>query len=203
MPDTPQMFTRSFIVEELRKRIFGLLFLVAVSILVWLFTPISEKVSGIWHSPEKLQSIEENQVEGFRAQAEQLSKLSDQVAAINGEDRVIRQSPGQSYVTEPVGQGEDVTLNLVAQRTALGERCKLVASQSLFTDARGVAMTGKSGSVKRQIGTDATRLIVVIEPPKTLLPGRIELYLALEYLCDGRTVFDRTDTVYYTLTEKE
>ena len=121
MPDTPQMFTRSFIVEELRKRIFGLLFLVAVSILVWLFTPISEKVSGIWHSPEKLQSIEENQRIGFEAQAERIAELSSLVTKLAGEDRVIRQSPGQSYVTEPVGQGEDVTLNLVAQRTALAQ----------------------------------------------------------------------------------
>ncbi len=58
MTNTPQIFTSAFIVEELRKRVFGLLFLVAVSLALWLLTPISDKVSGIWHSPEKLESIE-------------------------------------------------------------------------------------------------------------------------------------------------
>jgi len=203
MTNTPQIFTRAFIVEELRKRVFGLLFLVAVSLAIWLLTPISDKVIGIWHSPEKLESIEANQKAGFAEQADRIAELSTLVTKLAGEDRVIRQSPGQSYVTEPVGQGEDVTLNLVVQRTALGERCKLMASQSLFTDSRGVAMTGKGSDVRRQIGTEQTRMIVILEPPKTLLPVRIELYLALEYQCDGRTIFDRTDTVYYTLSGKD
>ena len=77
MPDTPQMFTRSFIVEELRKRIFGLMFLVAVSLAIWLLTPISDKVSGIWHSPEKLESIDANQKAGFAEQAARIPTAQD------------------------------------------------------------------------------------------------------------------------------
>ncbi|WP_177174694.1 hypothetical protein [Loktanella fryxellensis] len=36
-------------------------------------------------------------------------------------------------------------------------------------------------------------------PPPNLQPGRIELYIALEYECAGRTVFDRTDAVTFEL----
>ena len=201
MTDATKIFTRNFIVDELRKRIFGTVFLVLVSVLIWLFSPIRDQLHAMWQGPVVIAQLKASTEASFKAQAEQIATLTELVRNINGENRVIRQTPGQSYVTEPVTVGQPVTLNLVAQRTALGATCKLTNSQSLFTDTSGVAAPGRSLGQKRQITTDPTRLRVLIQPPRKLLLGRIEVYLALEYECSGKTVFDRTDPVYYTLLE--
>lgn len=168
------------------------MFLAALAVsLIWILTPISEKAKGIWNSPEVLSRV-----------VRDIEALTAAVNQATGENRVIRQPPGQSYVTEPVVVGQGVTLNLVVQRTTLGATCRLIQGQSLFTDVSGVAVAGSDLRAVRQIGTDQTRLRVDLVPPPILHPGRIELYLALEYACGGRTVFDRTDTVTYTLLPK-
>ncbi|SLN36430.1 hypothetical protein AQS8620_01291 [Aquimixticola soesokkakensis] len=147
-------------------------------------------------------------IEGLatRENVEQLSmRVGDLTAAVrtaSGDDRVIRQPIGMSYVSEPVSVGQSVTLNLVLERTALGERCVFVGGQSLFADATNIVVSGSPVLPQRQIALTATRLRVVLDPPQTLLPGRIELYLALEYDCAGKRVFDRTDVVAYQLLAK-
>lgn len=128
-----------------------------------------------------------------------VGQLTDEVRRATGEDRIIRQARGLSYVTEPVRQGDDVVLNLVIERTGRGADCRFVSGQSLFTDVGGVAVPGSRVEPQRQVSTSQTRLRILLTPPDVLIPGRVELYLALEYQCDGRTVFDRTDTVTYQL----
>lgn len=129
--------------------------------------------------------------------------LEDAVRAAAGEDRVIRQPRGQSYIAEPVTQGQDVSLFLVIERTNYGKECRFTGGTSIFTDASNVATTGSRITPSRQIGPDASRIRVDLTPPDSLLVGRVEVYLALEYLCGGMTVFDKTDTVSYRLLPSE
>lgn len=181
---------RSFLTGEIQKWVVRMMLLATASTLLWIFTPLQGKVAGIWNSPEQLSSINT-----------QLGHLTSALDQVTGENRVIRQFPGQSYVTEPVRTGELVTLNLVVQRTNLGKNCRLKSRQSLFVDSSGIPTPGKPMGELRQITTEASKVRVVIQPPENLAPGRIELYLALEYDCNGKFVPDRTDTVYYILLE--
>ena len=136
--------------------------------------------------------------------SEQVSDLAEGVRRATGEDRVIRQPAGLSYVEEPVTRGDRVILWLTVARTKLGKNCRLTEWTPLFTDAQNVSLVGSrpgQGSVRRQISDDFEKLRVELIPPEDLIPGRIELYLTLDYLCDGKRVPDRTDVVTYRLTE--
>ncbi|MFT4013012.1 MAG: hypothetical protein QM682_06345 [Paracoccus sp. (in: a-proteobacteria)] len=128
-----------------------------------------------------------------------MAALRSDLATTTGDNRVIRQPPGLSHVAEPVRVGAPVVLNLVMSRTPLGARCVFVIGQSLFTDRDGIATPGSEVRPTRQIGEEATRLRIELTAPGGLEPGRIELYLALEYDCGGKHIFDRTDTVTYQL----
>ena len=142
--------------------------------------------------------------------AETVEGLAEDVRRATGEDRVIRQPQGLSYVEEPVSIGENVVLWLTVARTRLGKDCRLTDWTPLFTDSRNVPLAGtrpNSGRVRRQIGDDFEKLRVEMVPPPGLAPGRIELYLVLDYECpsdrDGTRAItrvpDRTDVVTYQL----
>ncbi|SLN75066.1 hypothetical protein [Roseisalinus antarcticus] len=72
-------------------------------ILAALFTPLCLRLTDIWTSPDRLGRIEEK-----------VDLLTTEVRRATGEDRLIRQTAGLSYVTEPVCQGETIVLNVVA-----------------------------------------------------------------------------------------
>lgn len=158
----------------------------------WL-TPLGTRAVAIYNAPRQLEEI-----------AATLKTLQDSVNRATGEDRVIRQTPGLSYVEEPVYQGENVILYMVAERTTLGRDCRLVDWTPLFTDELNITLPGQrgiAGPVRRQISDAPTKLRIEVIPPASLQPGRIELYLVLEYQCAGKTVPDRTDVVTYRLLE--
>lgn len=127
--------------------------------------------------------------------------LSERVRRASGDNRIIRQTPGLSYVFEPVSVGENIILNLVIERTDHGEDCILRRGQSLFSDTSGVPIAGSAFQPTQQLTTSQARLRVDLVPPPKLKTGRIELYIALEYECGGNPVFERTDTVTYKLLE--
>lgn len=176
----------------------------AGALILALFTPIVERAQAVWHSPE-------TNAEGFATinerldrQAAAIAELTAGVKRATGEDRVIRQTPGLSYVAEPVYQGETVVLYMVAERTTLGRDCRLMEWVPLFTDETGVSMPGSgptAASPKRQITNTPTRLMLEIQAPDKLRPGRIELYLALTYNCNGAAVYDKTAPVVYEMLE--
>ncbi len=180
--------SRKFFLDRLWIWATGILFWAIGAVLLAFFTPLWVTVTAIWNSPLVLAEV---QLE--------IAEMRAEVNAVSGDNRVIRQPPGLSYVTEPVHVGEPVVLNLVASRTELGARCILTSGQSLFTEAGGVITPGSEVRPGRQINEDQTRMRIRLIPPDSLRPGRIELYLALEYDCDGKTVFDRTETVVYQL----
>lgn len=163
----------------------------ATVLLTAVFTPLGSRALAVWDTPQRLEEI-----------AATLRVLQDSVARATGEDRVIRQTPGLSYVEEPVHQGDHVILYMVAERTTLGRDCRLTDWTPLFTDELNITLPGQRGAagpVRRQISDAPTKLRIEVIPPASLQPGRIELYLVLEYDCSGKSVPDRTDVVTYKL----
>lgn len=180
--------TRQFFLDRLWIWLTGIAFWFVGAILLAIFTPFWATMQLIWDSPRVLASLQK-----------EVAALRTDLTDATGDNRVIRQTPGLSYVTEPVHVGEAVILNLVLERTQLGAKCVLLGGQSLFTEAGGVTTPGSAVMPSRQVGEEIARLRIKLVPPDTLRPGRIELFLALEYDCDGRRVFDRTDVVTYSL----
>lgn len=180
--------TKQFFLDRFWVWVAGGAFWAVSAVLLAIFTPFWGSMKTIWQMPQAVAALQAD-----------VAALRADLMEETGDNRVIRQPPGLSYVTEPVHVGEPVVLNLVIERTTLGAKCIFVAGQSLFTEAGGVITPGSDIKPSRQIGEETTRLRVMLTPPETLRAGRIELYLALEYDCDGRRVFDRTDVVTYSL----
>jgi hypothetical protein len=199
---------REFLLDEARKAAARWLFTAVAVGLILLFTPLWRHLQGVWNSGASIDALRaENaaQVGDLRAD---IAALVAQVAAMQvvldratGEDRVIRQTWGLSYVVEPVHLGEPVVLYLVAARTLRGASCRLLEYVPLYVDEGGVAVAGVPTPAARQIGTDPTRLRMTLPQPPGLRPGRIELHLALDYDCNGARVPDRTDPVTFRLLE--
>lgn len=180
--------TLGFFLDRLWISLTGVAFWVIGGIFLAIFTPFWDNAKAVWQTPSKIDQLQAD-----------VQSLRTDLTIVTGDNRVIRQSPGLSYVTEPVRIGDPVILNLVMQRTELGESCIFITGQSLFTEAGGVMTPGSEIHPSRQIGDAQVRMRIHLTAPQTLNPGRIELYLALEYNCDGKRVFDRTDVVTYNL----
>ena len=192
----------------LRERIWiwltSILLTAAGALILAVFTPIGERARAIWHSPETNAEGFAMITERLDRQAAAIAELAAGVKRATGEDRVIRQTPGLSYVAEPVYQGETVVLYMVVERTTLGRDCRLMEWVPLFADETGVSMPGNSPTAsapKHQITNTPTRLMLEMQAPDKLRPGRIELYLALTYNCGGATVYDNTAPVVYEMLE--
>lgn len=132
---------------------------------------------------------------------EAVADLQEDMAQVQGEDRVIREVPGLTYVAEPVYEGERIVFNFVAERTRLGEKCILRYSQPIFTDVFNIPTPGERRQAARQISNDPTPLRPGYTPPVNLRPGRVTVYLILAYTCDGEEVFDQTSTAAFELLE--
>lgn len=172
---------------------------VIVSVLVGGWAATWGPVAHAWESVEEF--IDEVDQLGDR-----VSSLETVVATLAGEDRVLRQPPGLSYIAEPVRVGDLVVMFLTAARTKLGKDCRLETWVPLFTDERNIPTPGKrigAGQVNRQIGSEMQRLRIVMEPPAELRPGRIEVYLALDYRCGDEIVSERSLTLPFQLLPAE
>ena len=130
-----------------------------------------------------------------------IAELQQKMAVVQGEDRVIREVPGLTYVSEPVYEGENIVFNMVAERTRLGLNCVLQYSQPIFTDMLNIPTPGLRREAARQIRDDPTPLRPGYTPPPNLRPGRVTVYLILAYTCDGKTVFDQTSTAAFEIIE--
>lgn len=133
--------------------------------------------------------------------ASDVAQLKQEVLSLSGANRVIMQVAGMSYIEEPVSQGQNVTMIMVAERTVLGRDCRLTDWTPIFTDRSNIPVPGqraRTGTPSQIEDGPSIRRIVMI-PPAELLPGRIAVYLTLIYDCGGRTVPDRTDVVAYRL----
>ncbi|MEI4485587.1 hypothetical protein V8J36_05250 [Frigidibacter sp. MR17.14] len=186
---------KGFLRERLWIWLAGLFFWGMSAAAAALFTPLGTRLVLIWNGPADTTA--------HLAQIDnRLAEIEKSVSRALGEDRVIRQKAGLSYVEEPVHVGETVTLILVMERTKLGRDCRLTDWVPLFTDASNIPTPGErlnAGPVRRQIGAEPTKLRIEIVPPPTLIPGRVEVYLSMEYDCAGTRIPERSDPVTYKL----
>lgn len=180
----------AFLFEEAKKWLARTSIMVTVALMAYLTTPLKDRLIGIWQGPERLAEI-----------SAKLDQLGEDVRRANGEDSVIFEPVGFSYVSEPVYQGDQITLFLIVQRTSTGAACTLLNRTALFTDESNIASAGPAQRPSRQIGTAATPLRLTLDVPPQVMPGRVSVYLSLEFDCAGETVFDRTRPVAFALLE--
>ena len=182
-----------FLLEEFKKWSTRSFFVVLTAVIVALWSPVSNNLRDIWDSPDRLNAIESG-----------VDEIRESLRNLSGENRIIRQREGLSYVEEPVHKGENVFLYLVIERTELGKNCVLTKAVPLFKDKTGVTTPGTRPErpLHSGITTDLTVARLEYIPPPNLELGRIEVYVSLEYNCDGKTMFDRTDVLTYELLDK-
>lgn len=182
-----------FLWEEFKKWSTRSFFLVVTAVTVALWSPVGNNLREIWNSPERLTAIETS-----------LGEISVKMRNLAGENRIIRQKEGLSYVEEPVKRGENVVLYLVIKRTELGKDCVLTRAVPLFKDKTGVATPGirPERDLVSGLTTDSTAVRLEYVPPPNLELGRIEVYVSLEYDCGGKAMFDKTDVLTYQLLDK-
>ena len=128
-----------------------------------------------------------------------IAQLQRDMLLQQGEDKVIREIAGLTYVSEPVYRDEPVTFNFVAQRTRLGSGCILQTIQPIFTDLQNTPTPGARRDAQLQLSQVPSPLRPSFEVPRNIRPGRVTIYLVLEYICDGRTVFDQTTVAAFEL----
>lgn len=143
---------------------------------------------------ERLATAE--QVAELRAQVDRLSGKLDEVT---GEDGLVIVNRAQSFVLEPVRQGELVTVRYLMRRTQRGMACTFVGSTPMFADMRDIRFPGETVTPPVQVSRQFERRQVTYKAPSNLLPGRIELTVALEYDCKGQRSFDEIDALTFQL----
>lgn len=153
-----------------------------------LLSPVGERIKAIWRSPDQL-----NEISG------KLDRLVTDLQKASGEDRVIAEAPGLSYVKEPVHLGEPLTLNLVIRRTRTGSACTLISRTAIFTDETNIASAGEPIRPARQVGDSDTAIRVILAVPEQVQPGRVTVSLSLEFDYGGKRVFDATRPVVFAL----
>jgi hypothetical protein len=182
-----------FLWEEFKKWATRSLFVVLTVTVVALWSPVGNNLKVIWDSPERLTAIESG-----------VDKINESMRNLAGEDRVFRQIEGLSYVEEPVYRGENIFLHLVVERTELGRDCVLTKAVPLFKDKTGITTPGTMP--ERDLISIATTDPVAVRleyiPPPNLELGRVEVYVTIEYNCNGKTGFDKTDVLTYQLLDK-
>lgn len=181
-----------FVLERLKIHIVGLIILFLTSTVALITTPVGERVKQIWRTPVQLDEI-----------GHKLEALAVEVRRATGEDRVISETLGLSYVVEPVFKGDPVTLNLVVKRTRTGAACYLRNRTALFTDETNIAAAGETIKPARQLGTTETPLRLTLNVPPQVRIGRVTVYLSLEFDCGGVTVFDQTRPVPFMIRQRE
>ena len=182
-----------FLWEEFKKWSTRSLFVIVTAIAVALWSPIGITLKDIWNSPGRLTAIEAG-----------VDEINESLRNLTGEDRVFRQIEGLSYVEEPVYRGENIFLHLVVERTELGKDCVLTKAVPLFKDKTGVTTPGTIPERDLISGVTTDPIAVRLEyiPPPNLELGRVEVYVAIEYECNGKTGFDRTDVLAYELVDR-
>lgn len=217
MTDDNKERAKKLVFDESLKWLISIFLFATGALVLAMFTPWWDNARAVWNSPARMEQGFNSVLETQQELRKEIAELQDTMLRVTGEDRVIRQPRGLSYIEEPVYRWEHVYMVLLIERTDLGASCRLMDWVPLFTDTTGITYPGRRFSpgvngigVTRQIGTDLTRVRVEMIPPDLrpdgtrqaiLHPGRIEVYLALEYKCDGKIISERTDVLTYRMIE--
>ncbi|MGP9804014.1 hypothetical protein [Paracoccus sp. NSM] len=192
----------SFVLEEAKKWAARTAIMLAVSVLVLVVAPFRDRIIAIWQSPAQLDQIATQLDQIAAGFAGQLEQIAAELARATGEDRVIHEAQGLSYVKEPVYVGDPITLNIVVRRTRLGEACVLLNRTAIFTDESNITSAGETLRPARQVTVAETAVRLSLDVPPQVQPGRVTVYLSLEFDCAGRRVFDQTRPVAFALLEQ-
>ncbi len=131
--------------------------------------------------------------------------IQEQLDKATGDDRLIRMPSGHSYIQEPVSVGDEIIMTLVMGRTSRGLACNFSGAIPLFMDARGIPIAGETLPTIKQLSTVPERLLLTLGLPPSLEPGRVQVTLAMKYLCPFGIsgtyidVYDETDAVFFQL----
>jgi hypothetical protein len=185
MTETPQT-KASWFLEEFKKQAVRLAVLAFIAAGVWVWSPISAKISAVWNTPDRLGQIEDT-----------LLAIVGRLDRISGSQRVIVQPEGMSFVRVPVTLGEPIVLVLYVGRTEVGSACILREIIPAFTDENDVQRAGVPTRPMRQLGPTIERTEIELQQPTGLAPGRTRVSLQLEYLCGTVTKFETTTPVFY------
>ena len=193
MPDTNDKTTGligagAFLAERFKIAIATIIIWLVFALVSNLFTPWINQAVAVWTTPERLERMDER-----------LESIAYQINGITGESRVVRLDRLNSYVFEPVHIGETIRLNLVVSRTDRGRDCVLISRTALFTDEGGISIPGVRAVPSRQVGVTPERMLLRLEPPGQLRPGRVTVALSLEFQCAGQPVFEITEPVAFRL----
>lgn len=125
-----------------------------------------------------------------------------------GEDRVIRQPMGLSYVEEPVHIGEDIIINLTLARTQWGKECVYQNGNAVFITPNGITVGGSDLPPIRQFNQDTSRFRLSIDHPTfegrgSVSAGRWAVYTILNYECYGEKVVEETYAMDFYIQEKQ
>ncbi|MGJ8624625.1 MAG: hypothetical protein ACSHW1_17925 [Yoonia sp.] len=117
-----------------------------------------------------------------------------------GENRVIRQEPGLSYVSEPVVRDDShIQLNVTLARTTFGRSCTYTGGQAMFVGRDGIPRPSDRLPPIQQAADGPITFELIVKKPDRLPTGRAVSYLILNYTChrDGKDipVPDRTDNM--------
>lgn len=186
----------AFFLDELKKRLTGMAIMAILAVAALMIKPVQDRIGGIWTSPDQLAEI-----------SAKLDTLTAEVQKATGEDRVIFETAGLSYVREPVHLGDRILYNLVVRRTRLGAACTLLNRTAIFTDESNISSAGPTERPARQVSGADTPLRILLDIPAPVGAGRVTVYLSLEFECPGangttKTVFDQTRPVAFMLLPK-
>lgn len=128
-------------------------------------------------------------------------EVREAINELSGENRLIREPPGFSYVKEPVVEGEDIQVILNIARTERGKQCTFVGGTSVFRGQNGRPLPGSPLPAQRQINTNLEVFTVTLTPPDDLPPGRVIVTLQLSYNCPWSSipVIENTRPLAYEL----
>lgn len=193
MPDTDDkpkglIGAGAFLAERFKIAIATVIIWLAFALVTNLFMPWINQAVAVWTTPDRLERMDDR-----------LEAISRQINGLTGENRMVRLDRLNSYVFEPVHVGESIRLNLVASRTDRGRDCVLISRTALFTDEGGVSIPGVRTTPSRQVGVTPERLLLRLDPPAQLRPGRVTVALSLEFQCAGQPVFEVTEPVAFRL----
>lgn len=166
--------------------------LLLMGLLTFLFTPVWNNLIEIYETPGKISKIEK-----------QLDSISSSIRSLTGEDKVLSVNRLQTFALEPVVIGETLSFYLVAARTAFGEECILESKTPIFVDTNGLTHAGKILSDFPQFSSTQERILLSIEIPKEVSPGRTVLTISLMYSCSGRSIIETVNGFSFQLLPSE
>lgn len=181
----------SFVLDRIKIHVVGAAILFTSSTLVVWLTPVGQHVKSIWNSPQHLENI-----------SDKVDTLITEVMKATGEDRVLVELPGLSYVVEPVYRGNAITLNMVVRRTKTGAGCVSIMRTPLFTDETNTAIAGISAPPANQIGSSETPVRIDLAVPPQVRSGRVTVYLSYEFECGENRIFETTRPVPFILKDR-